>query len=184
MGRKRLFSREDVLKKALPVFWERGYAGTTVQDLELATGVNKSGLYSEFTGKEDLFTECLKFYLAARGAEEILKAEPLGWGNVERFLRTAEEVLCGETGCFAVCSSREVDVLPPHAQELVLHAHDHVRPLLQENIKAAGSTMNSRHLADMALAFFYGACLEHRMHQDPRALNLKIRQFMQALKQL
>ena len=48
MGRPKGFSREEVLEKAMPVFWRHGFADTTVQELERATGVNKSGLYTEF----------------------------------------------------------------------------------------------------------------------------------------
>src|SRR6266436_9724149 len=48
MGRRKLFTREDVLNKTIPVFWKHGLAETSVQDLERATGVRKSGLYAEF----------------------------------------------------------------------------------------------------------------------------------------
>jgi hypothetical protein len=47
MGRPKQFNREGVLDRAIPVFWKHGFANTTVQHLEEATGVNKSGLYSE-----------------------------------------------------------------------------------------------------------------------------------------
>src|SRR5437660_6090131 len=43
MGRRKLFTREDVLNKTIPVFWKHGLAETSVQDLERATGVRKSG---------------------------------------------------------------------------------------------------------------------------------------------
>src|ERR1700722_13886914 len=36
MGRRKLFTREDVLDKAIPVFWKHGLAETSVQDLEQA----------------------------------------------------------------------------------------------------------------------------------------------------
>ena len=55
MGRPKNFSREEVLQKAIPLFWRRGFADTSLQDLEKATGVNKSGLYSEFASKEEIF---------------------------------------------------------------------------------------------------------------------------------
>jgi len=51
MGRRRNFSREGVLERALPVFWKHGFADTTLQNLEAATGVNRSGLYTEFRDK-------------------------------------------------------------------------------------------------------------------------------------
>src|ERR1700691_5835111 len=71
MGRRKLFTREDVLDKTIPVFWKHGLAETSVQDLEQATGVRKSGLYAEFKDKEDLFVASMRQYfdmLRARGA--------------------------------------------------------------------------------------------------------------------
>jgi AcrR family transcriptional regulator len=62
MGRPKNFSREGVLEKALPVFWRRGFADASLHELEVATGVNKSGLYSEFKDKEDLFIQSLQYY--------------------------------------------------------------------------------------------------------------------------
>ena len=34
MGRPKNFSREEVLEKAIPVFWKKGFADTSLQDLE------------------------------------------------------------------------------------------------------------------------------------------------------
>jgi hypothetical protein len=81
MGRIKQFSRVEVLEKAIPLFWEKGFSETTVQDLEAVTGVNKSGLYSEFQNKEDLFMASLKHYLQTRGGADILSVQPLGWTN-------------------------------------------------------------------------------------------------------
>ncbi len=52
MGRRKLFTREDVLDKAISVFWKHGFAETSLQDLEEAMGVRKSGLYTEFRTKK------------------------------------------------------------------------------------------------------------------------------------
>src|SRR5258708_31931699 len=87
MGRPRNFSREEVLEKAMPVFWKHGFSDTSLQDLERATGVNKSGLYAEFRDKKDLFVECLRYYLATQEKRGLLTKEPLGWKNVETFLK-------------------------------------------------------------------------------------------------
>src|SRR3984957_14329594 len=66
MGRPKNFSRQAVLEKALPVFWRRGFADASLHELEQATGVNKSGLYSEFEDKEDLFVQSLRYYLTLK----------------------------------------------------------------------------------------------------------------------
>ena len=118
MGRPKQFNREGVLDRAIPVFWKQGFANTTVQDLEQATGVNKSGLYTEFKDKEDLFLASLERYAQTRGAE-ILTAQPLGWGNIERFLRLGFGCDDDQRGCFAVNSMRELAGLPAEAQEII-----------------------------------------------------------------
>src|SRR5271154_6891398 len=99
MARPRNFSREGVLEKALPVFWQRGFAGASLQELETATGVNKSGLYAEFSGKEELFLESLRFYLDRLPSLKFLVAEPLGWDNIERFLKRGPGNIEGQKGC-------------------------------------------------------------------------------------
>src|ERR1700693_6357021 len=86
MGRRKLFTRKDVLDKAIPVFWKHGLAETTVQDLEEATGLRKSGLYSEFKDKEDLFVASIRQYFEVLTARGALTNQPLGWANVESFL--------------------------------------------------------------------------------------------------
>src|SRR6202171_5718477 len=86
MGRPKNFSREEVLEKAMPVFWKSGFATTSLQARERATGVNKSGLYTEFRDKEDLFVACLRHYLESQEKRGLLTKEPLGWKNVESFL--------------------------------------------------------------------------------------------------
>ena len=97
MARPRNFSREGVLEKALPVFWKHGFADASLHELEKATGVNKSGLYAEFSGKEELFLESLRFYLD-RMPLGLLMVEPLGWDNIEQFLKLAHAILRGRKG--------------------------------------------------------------------------------------
>src|SRR6202041_3357362 len=86
MGRPKSFSREEVLDEAMPVFWKHGFADTSLQDLERATGVNKSGLYTEFRDKEDLFLACLRHYLESQDKRGLLTKGPLGWKNIQMFL--------------------------------------------------------------------------------------------------
>src|SRR5579864_8082837 len=100
MGRPRKFNREGVLEKALPVFWKQGFADTSVHDLEVATGVNKSGIYAEFQGKEDLFVESLQYYQTGFETQGVLTAEPLGWSNIERLLKLSPDYPDERKGCF------------------------------------------------------------------------------------
>ena len=69
MAKPKNFTRDGVLANTLPVFWQHGFADTSLQALEEATGVNRSGLYSEFTDKEDLFMQSLQLYVATTSSE-------------------------------------------------------------------------------------------------------------------
>ncbi|MGB3472616.1 MAG: TetR/AcrR family transcriptional regulator [Erythrobacter sp.] len=62
MPRPRLKSRENLLQNAMWVFWTKGYYATSIDDLVKATGVARSGIYSEFGGKEEALTNCLAHY--------------------------------------------------------------------------------------------------------------------------
>ena len=140
MGRPKQFNREGVLDRAIPVFWKHGFANTTLQHLEQATGVNKSGLYTEFKDKEDLFLASLERYAQTRGAE-ILTAQPLGWGNIERFLRLGFGCDDDQRGCFAVNSMRELAGLPAEAQEIISSSQQKLTRLLTKNIEAGCRTV-------------------------------------------
>src|SRR6202163_4583404 len=124
MGRPKNFSRDGVLEKALPVFWKHGFANTSLQELEKATGVNKSGLYSEFADKGDLYLESLRHYIQKRREDKTLTVKPLGWRNIERFLKLGPSQVEGRKGCFSVNSMNQFALLPPTARDLVLKSRD------------------------------------------------------------
>ncbi|MCT4703199.1 TetR/AcrR family transcriptional regulator [Enterobacteriaceae bacterium H20N1] len=62
MGRHREFNIDDALDAAVKVFWEKGYEGTSYDDLTRATGVKRPGLYASFGNKEALFQKVLERY--------------------------------------------------------------------------------------------------------------------------
>ncbi len=66
-GRPRAFDREQALHRAMNLFWERGYEGTSIGDLTDAMGINKPSLYAAFGSKEALFREALALYDAIEG---------------------------------------------------------------------------------------------------------------------
>lgn len=61
-GRPREFCVEHALAQALRVFWEKGYEGTSLNDLTEAMGINRPSLYAAFGNKEELFRKALDLY--------------------------------------------------------------------------------------------------------------------------
>jgi TetR/AcrR family transcriptional regulator, copper-responsive repressor len=184
MGRPKGFTREDVLQKAMSVFWERGYGDTSLRDLETATGVDRSGLYTEFKDKEDLFLATLRHYLQNRGGVVILSASPLGLSNVQRFLEICQTSVDGLKGCFSVNSMREVAVLPAEAQTIMASSQDALKRLLVKNIKAELPNSDASLIADMALTLFSGLCIEQNLGTSNTASSRKINGFMRSIRAL
>jgi AcrR family transcriptional regulator len=184
MGRPKNFTREAVLEKAMPVFWRRGFADTSLHELEQATGVNKSGLYAEFKDKEDLFVHSLRYYLEGLEKKGLLTAEPLGWNNIERFLKIGPSSLAGQKGCFAVNSMRECAILPREAIDLVTRSRSDLKHLLANNIEAERPKMNPDLVAELVLTFFTGLSMEHNLSSSRRSFVRKIDDLMSILRTL
>lgn len=56
------FHPNKVLEKSIPLFWQHGFNGCSVNDIVSETGVNRFSLYEEFENKEGILYESLKFY--------------------------------------------------------------------------------------------------------------------------
>lgn len=62
MARKKEYNEDEVVEKAMSLFWRNGYETTSMQMLEKEMGINKFSIYSSFGNKHGLFLESLKSY--------------------------------------------------------------------------------------------------------------------------
>lgn len=62
-GRPRTFDRDEALKKAMYIFWEKGYEGTSMTDLIGSIGMKAPSIYAAFGNKDELFREVVSHYL-------------------------------------------------------------------------------------------------------------------------
>ncbi|WP_327100150.1 TetR/AcrR family transcriptional regulator [Nocardia vinacea] len=88
-GRPRAFDREVALRRAMEVFWEHGYEGSSMSDLTAAMGINSPSLYAAFGGKEELFRAAVGLYGEAEGGYTVraLREEPTARASIEAMLR-------------------------------------------------------------------------------------------------
>jgi TetR/AcrR family transcriptional repressor of nem operon len=61
-GRRKEFNEGNVLQCAFELFMEKGYEGSSTEDLLYAMGINKGSLYHTFGSKRELFVRVLQFY--------------------------------------------------------------------------------------------------------------------------
>ncbi len=113
MARQKEFDRDEVLHKAMEVFWMRGYEGTSIQDLVKYMGINRQSIYDTFGDKHTLFLQSLDRYreIQSRKVFDVLERP----GSVKKNLRQLfEEVVAralsaeGRRGCFVGNSMSEL----------------------------------------------------------------------------
>ena len=106
-GRPREYDADKALERAANCFWKHGYAGTSLDDLAHATGMNRPSLYAAFGNKRDLYLKTLRRYLGeSRDTAKALLADgPSLRTYLERFYRAALNVYfagSGARGCYSI----------------------------------------------------------------------------------
>lgn len=66
-GRPQTFDRAQALTQAMQLFWERGFEGTSFDELIAVMGISPSSFYNSFGSKERLYQEASETYLAISG---------------------------------------------------------------------------------------------------------------------
>ncbi len=62
MARHARYDRHSTLKKAITLFWERGYHGSSLKQIEQALDMRPGSIYATFGSKDGLFSEALATY--------------------------------------------------------------------------------------------------------------------------
>lgn len=116
MPRVKLFDENEVLAKAMDLFWKQGYSATSIQDLVAHLGINRASLYDTFGDKKQLFKKSFELYRKSRinQIESFFANQPdVKVGFSEFFNNAVSEAVLDKDrkGCFAVNTISE---LAPH----------------------------------------------------------------------
>jgi len=87
MARSKAFNEEEVLDKAVAVFWAKGYEATSMQDLVEAMGIQRGSLYATFGSKQQLFLQSLERYgkVVVKQFLDILESKSSAIESIELF---------------------------------------------------------------------------------------------------
>src|ERR1700736_1008997 len=107
MARPRSFDPDEALDAARDTFWQKGFQGTSLDDITAATGLAKPSLYAAFGDKNALFLKVLDRYHAriVANAERILNEGPSARDAIERWLKGFVPFcwgIKGSRGCLSV----------------------------------------------------------------------------------
>lgn len=177
MGRPREFDKEEALAKILDVFWAKGFEGTSMSDLETATGLRKGSLYAAYGDKRAMYLKALALY----GRTAIDKAERLLTGidaperRVGKFLQSAIDAVAIENdrrGCFLCNASIDQAALNPETRRSVNGSLERLRRLLEEALSELNAIDNNRRraAAQHLLSVYFGLHVLARAGQPVRLL--------------
>jgi len=117
MARPREFDRDTALDKALRVFWAKGFAATSTDDLREAMGIGRQSLYGAFGDKRTLYLEALDTYQQRTNTGHITRlrrpSSPLQ--GIEDLLMglVSDDATERELGCMGVGSVCEFGMTDP-----------------------------------------------------------------------
>lgn len=120
MARTKDFDQQEVLGKAVCLFWHKGYNGTSMQELVDNLGISRSSLYDTFGDKRTLYLKALEFYqnLSTGKICKMVSESKSAKEAVKNLLELATNDISHEQqakGCFMVDAEIE---LAPHDHEV------------------------------------------------------------------
>lgn len=122
-GRPRAYDPEAALARAADVFWNKGYDGTSLDDLAAATGMNRPSLYAAFGDKRALYLKTLERYRdeARRVSLALLADAPPLRVYLARFYKAALDLyLSGSArGCYTIGTAATQSAIDPGVRAFV-----------------------------------------------------------------
>ena len=194
-GRPRAFDIQLALARARDLFWSKGYAATSVQDLVDELGVERGSLYAAFGDKHDLYLKAVALYATENREqlEAILQAGPVlpalrRMLLVPSALTGAPGFPQGRRGCLVGNTTAELVPGDDAARALAAAAYDgfiEVVTAALARAQATGEVTTSatpEAQARLLLLLFQGSALVSRAQPDDERLAAGIDAALDALR--
>lgn len=134
MPKVKQFNKEKVLEAASEIFRQKGYNGTSIDEILKATGLSRSSLYDSFRDKHSLYLEALEFYKnRERQAYDTVEQKKLnGFQKVEFLFKEVVNHLVNhpdDNGCLMVNAAAEMSKLCEKTNQVICNNKDSVQDL-------------------------------------------------------
>ncbi|MEU6711171.1 helix-turn-helix domain-containing protein [Nonomuraea sp. NPDC046802] len=190
MARSKEFDPDVALRRALELFWERGYEATSMADLVARLGVARASIYGTFGGKRELYLKALELYVADRNVVESLSQPGPALPAVRSFLESyVAECLADELrrGCMVVNTAVEFGARDAAVSRKVAWSWAELETALAAALvraRAQGEIPAGKDphaLARFLLVLLQGVRVLGRADPDPRRLRDAVDQAMKAI---
>ena len=192
MARTREFDERQALVSAMLVFWEKGYEGTSIQDLEDAMGLRRTSIYNAFGNKRQLFNrilECYKESVMSALFMEMDSAPDIREG-IRRLLNGALDIhfdTDNPGGCLVVLSVLESGQHDEESSDTLAQTIQDLRTGLQQRLKKAKQAgelsdgLDVSATATTIASTMTGMMVLGKAHFSRATLNKTVKQMLQLL---
>jgi TetR/AcrR family transcriptional regulator, transcriptional repressor for nem operon len=178
-------TRREIIRKAAPIFNQRGYDGAALSDLMRVTGLEKGGIYRHFSSKQQLAAEAFdyawKLAMDARfeGTQDIANTVD----RLKLFVRNFRDRRAGLVpgGCPLLNTAIDSDDGHPQLRRKARQALDYWLDQLQSVVKEGKrkgevhSAIDSGDLAVLIVSTLEGGLMVTRLQRRDDALDFACR---------
>ena len=174
-GRPRAYDPTEALKATRDVFWLKGYAATSLDDIVGATGMNRPSLYAAFGDKEAIYLAALKMQgellvNAVAGACQLdMKLKPFLDLFFERCIESYMAGAQGARGCFLVGTALTESLMREDVGEVVRSAFGRCEDALEQRFRRAKKDGDLPKTADARAIAMLMSSTMHEMAMLARA---------------
>jgi TetR/AcrR family transcriptional regulator, transcriptional repressor for nem operon len=178
-------TRQEIIRKAAPIFNQRGYDGAALSDLMRATGLEKGGIYRHFESKEQLAAEAFDYAwkLAIDTRFEGTQDVPNAVDRLKLIVRNFRDRRAGlvRGGCPLVNTAIDSDDAHPRMRRKARQALDYwlgrLESIAEEGTRRGEvrSAVDSEELATLIVNTLEGGLMVSRLQRRDDALDLACR---------
>lgn len=134
MARHKEFEINEVLDKAMHLFWTQGYEKTSMQELVDTMGIHRRSIYDTFGDKHALFIQTLQRYksLQAQRLQSLVEKQAPVKELMRIFLTTTIDNQDLPKGCLMVNSGVELGILDPEVSTFVENGYTQTEQYLRD----------------------------------------------------
>ena len=175
-------TRREIIRKAAPIFNQKGYDGAALSDLMRATGLEKGGIYRHFESKQQLAGEAFEhaWKMAMDARFEGTQGIPNTVDRLKQIIRNFRDRRAGLVpgGCPLLNTAIDSDdgnpQLRARARRALTWLLDHLQSIAEEGRKRSEvrSDVDSAKLATLIASTLEGSLMVSRLQRKEEPLDL------------
>ncbi|MEO0895780.1 MAG: TetR/AcrR family transcriptional regulator [Bacteroidota bacterium] len=193
MPRTKNYHEDDVLRKALNLFWTKGFHASSMAELVACMGISRASMYTSFpNGKEEIFQRAFEMYQEenSRKVRALFASSPSVKDAFYDMLKGGimEDVMAEQVkGCLLINTATELIPGDDHIQQMVRKNAENSKALFVEQLQRGVESgelspeLNVKDVADYIFTFYGGLRVMSKINPDKKSLLATLDQGMAIL---